>query len=114
MFSRFVRMTFLGAASLAWCCPGCGTAFTPALQAGETPQDCCWLLAIQGMDCPSCVVHIEKALEQVPGVARAKVNFRPAGVEVHPKPGARLAAGALIKAVERLGYRAKVVKQPRS
>lgn len=32
-------------------------------------------LKIEGMNCVSCVAHIEKALEAVPGVQQASVNL---------------------------------------
>jgi len=92
----------------------CRTSPGSPSSASDTAQNCCYVLEIQGMDCPSCVAHIEKALKQVPGVAKAKVDFRSALAKVEPKPGARLTAGALVNAVERTGYRAKVKRQPQS
>lgn len=66
-------------------------------------------LSIQGMTCSSCVLHIQKALRKVPGVYAAKVSYESkkadvaAGKDVFPE--------ALVKAVEKEGYRARVILQ---
>ena len=54
-------------------------------------------LAIEGMTCAACVARVEKALQNVPGVAKAEVNLatKTARVEVE---GAPLAA--LVDAIE--------------
>ncbi len=31
--------------------------------------------AVEGMTCASCVLHVERALERIPGVARVAVNL---------------------------------------
>ena len=64
-------------------------------------------LQIDGMTCASCVGRVEKALRQVPGVASAQVNLATEAAEV------RLAGGvldptALVEAVEKAGYGARV------
>jgi len=66
-------------------------------------------LGIDGMTCASCAGRVERALLQVPHVAEAQVNLATETADV------RLAsrdadAGALIAAVERAGYRARVAQ----
>jgi len=66
-------------------------------------------LDVGGMTCANCVMHVTRALEAVPGVTRAEVNFatRSAAVTMAiDEPGA-LGAGAvnrLTRAVEDAGY----------
>jgi Cu+-exporting ATPase len=67
-------------------------------------------LALEGMSCAACVARIEKALAQVPGVARASVNLATARASV-TLSGADLAAApaALVAAVEQAGYGARLI-----
>lgn len=60
------------------------------------------LLKIEGMSCGHCVMHVQSALEEVPGVKSAKVNLleREAIVE-----GDNLDDQALRAAVADAGYR---------
>ena len=63
-------------------------------------------LRVQGMDCAGCAVAVRKALEAVPGVMRAEVDFA-AGL-------AAIDGGAptamLVNAVESAGYRAEEIE----
>mgnify|MGYP001131809858 CR=1 FL=1 len=63
-------------------------------------------LAITGMTCASCSARLEKALAKVPGVYAASVNLanETATLEVVPT----LANAALIAAVERTGFKARL------
>jgi len=60
------------------------------------------LLKIEGMSCGHCVMHVQSALEDVPGVKSAKVNLleRSAMVE-----GENLDDQALRAAVADAGYK---------
>jgi Cu+-exporting ATPase len=60
-------------------------------------------LDITGMHCASCVMHIEEALQALPGVRAASVNLatEKATVEVDP---AKAQIEALVRAVEAAGY----------
>jgi copper chaperone CopZ len=107
-------MTILSGIPLSGFCGCCSGLVSQASASDNKTQDCCYVPAIQGMTCESCAVHVQKALNQVPGVAQAKVNFRNARAEVHPKPGSRLTADALTKAVEKTGYRVKVIQRSKS
>jgi Cu+-exporting ATPase len=64
-------------------------------------------LQIDGMTCASCAGRVEKALRQVAGVTDAQVNLatETAQVRVAARDGA---ADALIAAVEKAGYQARV------
>jgi Au+-exporting ATPase len=62
-------------------------------------------LAIEGMTCASCVGRVERALKSTPGVLDASVNL---ATERAAVSGA-VAADALIAAVERVGYEAKLI-----
>ncbi|CAJ4118606.1 cation-transporting ATPase membrane protein [Burkholderia pseudomallei] len=63
-------------------------------------------LDIAGMTCASCVGRVEKALAQVPGVARATVNLATEKATVDADADAHVDTARLIDAVKRAGYRA--------
>lgn len=63
------------------------------------------LLDIEGMTCASCVGHVERALTGVPSVEHARVSLAARTAAVRCTSGD---AGALIDAVERAGYRARI------
>ncbi|HEY3177989.1 MAG TPA: heavy metal translocating P-type ATPase [Casimicrobiaceae bacterium] len=63
-------------------------------------------LALEGMTCAACAARIEKALNRVPG-ATASVNFASESASVNFDPS-QSDPSALIAAVERAGYRARV------
>ncbi|WP_080433106.1 heavy metal translocating P-type ATPase [Burkholderia ubonensis] len=67
-------------------------------------------LDIGGMTCASCAGRVEKALSNVPGVARASVNLATERATVHG--AAPLDPAALIAAVTAAGYRASRVTAP--
>jgi P-type Cu+ transporter len=63
-------------------------------------------LEITGMTCASCVRRVERALEEVPGVAAATVNLAAASADVTlAQP---VEPGALITAITGAGYQAAV------
>jgi len=59
-------------------------------------------LQIKGMTCASCVIHVERALQAVPGVADISVNL--ATEEAHVRVGPSVAPDALAAAVRKAGY----------
>jgi Cu+-exporting ATPase len=61
-------------------------------------------LLVDGASCASCVTKIESALESVPGVASAEMNFAQRSVGVF----GRADTARLIKAIENAGYSATV------
>ncbi len=72
-------------------------------------------LAVTGMTCSSCVSHVEKRLNRVPGVtATVNLALETAHVEIAPSPDGTDPADveALIAAVRKAGYDATVVARP--
>jgi P-type Cu+ transporter len=65
-------------------------------------------LAISGMTCATCAGRVEQALNSVPGVTRAAVNLASEKALVEAPQGV-VSAAALIAAVERAGYGARLV-----
>ena len=65
-------------------------------------------LAIKGMSCASCVRHVQRTLEAVPGVVTASVNLAAERAVVEVAGGA-VAVGDLISAVRTAGYDADPV-----
>jgi Cu+-exporting ATPase len=71
-------------------------------------------LAIEGMTCSSCVAHVEKRLNQVPGVtATVNLALETAHVELAPSPDGGVTADddALVAAVRKAGYDATVTSR---
>ncbi len=64
------------------------------------------LLRIQGMTCASCQIHVQKALQAVPGVRSASVNLMAHTAQI--SSDAPLDALALIQAVHNSGYNASL------
>jgi Cu2+-exporting ATPase len=62
-------------------------------------------LAVEGVGCAGCIRKIENGLKLLPGVVDARLNFtnRRLAVDWHDQ---ELAAGDVIEAVSRIGYRA--------
>ena len=68
-------------------------------------------LTVGGMTCLDCSRHIGQALERVPGIAAASVDYRGASASVELAPGTERTPAlehALVEAVERAGYTAAV------
>ena len=66
-------------------------------------------LNVEGMTCASCVMHVEAALKEVPGVADAQVNLATEKVKVEFDP-AHTTARDLAEAVDDSGYKAVLDK----
>src|SRR3954468_7853721 len=62
-------------------------------------------LNVEGMNCASCVAHVEKALKSVPGTQEAQVNLTRGRARVRFDP-ARTDPVKLAAAVEKSGYHA--------
>ena len=71
------------------------------------------VLDIEGMTCASCVQRVERALQGVPGIDVASVNLATRTASVRG-PAAADVVGALVDAVEGVGYgaRAHVERRP--
>jgi Cu2+-exporting ATPase len=62
-------------------------------------------LAVEGVNCAGCIRKIETGLKQLPGVVDARLNFTNRRLAVDWNDG-RLAAGDVVAALARIGYRA--------
>lgn len=60
------------------------------------------VVRVEGMDCASCAVTLERVVRAVPGVSRAVVNFGAARMDV--QHDARVGDGELAAAVRRAGF----------
>lgn len=65
------------------------------------------ILPVQGMTCASCVSHVEKALDEVPGVAQTVVNLATGRATVHLAEGS-VPVERLVEAVHNVGYEVPV------
>jgi copper chaperone CopZ len=65
-------------------------------------------LAVKGMTCEECAVHIREALLQVPGVVAAKVEYRKSAARVTFQKG-KVSPEQLKQAVAKAGYKATSV-----
>jgi P-type Cu+ transporter len=63
--------------------------------------------SIEGMTCASCVRHVEKALNAVPGVSQATVNLATERATLSVQAG--ISKSTIVSAVEKAGYQAKLV-----
>ena len=62
-------------------------------------------IEIDGMTCAGCAGRAERAISAVPGVENATVNFANRSAELH---AARGAEGAIVEALDRAGYPARL------
>ena len=67
-------------------------------------------IAITRMDCPTCVVTLEKSIMKVPGVKKAQGNYLKKTVKVTMEDTVPLAA--VEKAIEDVGYQVAYKKYP--
>ncbi|CAJ7958841.1 copper-translocating P-type ATPase [Burkholderia pseudomallei] len=93
------RAGYRASPAIAACAPA---SRAPEIAAARTAIE----LDIAGMTCASCVGRVEKALAQVPGVARATVNLATEKATVDADADAHVDTARLIDAVKRAGYRA--------
>jgi Cu+-exporting ATPase len=79
-----------------------------AMSATATLPAAALTLQIDGMTCASCVMRVEKALKQVPGVVSAEVNLATEAATVQ-LAGHAAPVDALVAAVDKAGYTAHPV-----
>jgi Cu2+-exporting ATPase len=63
--------------------------------------------AVEGVRCAGCMSVIERGLAGLPGIAAARLNFSDRRLAVTWEPTAEPAIGAVLEALEALGYRAQ-------
>lgn len=66
---------------------------------------------VSGMDCASCVLVIEKKLNEIEGVREAKANYLLGKVSITYDPE-RVLVSKIEEAIEKLGYRVSYKKYP--
>lgn len=65
------------------------------------------ILEVSGMHCAGCAVSVKRALESVPGVRAAGVDFDASEATVALESG-HVPPEELVRAIEKLGYRARL------
>ncbi len=78
-------------------------------RAGYQPVEAELELGVEGMSCAACVGRVERALRRVPGVVEASVNLATGRAAVRYLPAA-VGPAALVEAVRRAGYEARVAE----
>src|SRR5262245_32523892 len=66
-------------------------------------------LAVEGMTCSNCALHVTEALQGIPGVASAGVLLERGQATVRWKPDSAPNSEQLIEAVQKAGYSAHEV-----
>src|SRR5438105_15810404 len=67
-------------------------------------------LSVRGMTCGNCARHVTEAIQSVPGVRSALVSLDARKASVRWAPGSKTEAQAVIQAVQKAGYGAKVIE----
>lgn len=89
-------------------CCGAGNAVASTPAPAE-PGHMRSVMRIEGMDCASCAVTLERSVARVPGVSRAVVNFAAARLEVHHPSS--IGSAQIEQAVQRAGFRAATARE---
>src|ERR1043166_6338833 len=74
-----------------------------------TQTDSTTNLSVSGMTCGNCARHVTEAIQSVPGVRNALVNLEARQAAVRWNPGAPPDVPAVVAAVEKAGYNARVI-----
>ncbi len=83
--------------------------FTLMISVLPMPADKIAVIDVEGMTCPLCTVAVKKSLKKTPGVLKAKVKLNTHKAVVRFKDD--VDTDALIEAIEKVGYKGKVVKE---
>ncbi|HEY1172382.1 MAG TPA: heavy metal translocating P-type ATPase [Verrucomicrobiae bacterium] len=67
-------------------------------------------IIVSGMDCQSCVGHVTKAVQTVPGVANTSVDLSSGRVKVDWQTDAKKDFSAVVQAIQKAGYEAKLAE----
>ena len=68
-------------------------------------------ITIQGMDCASCAVNIERRLNKLKGVEKAQVNYASEEAELQIDPS-KVGLNDVVRVVKSLGYGATAIGLP--
>ncbi len=94
----------------AQCCSVPDHAAAVAAKGPAAGADSVCVLEISGMTCGACAAHVQKALSGVKDVKEAKVSYESKKAVVRvAKPSSK--AKALVKAVQKAGYGARVASK---
>ena len=80
---------------------GCALLIVFAQNAWAAPSTI--TLSVPGMDCPVCPITVKKALNKVPGVSQADINFEKR-VAIVKFDDSKTNAEALFRATKNAGY----------
>lgn len=98
----------LFAATPAFACPmGDGAAFADASAKVQASAGTKLTLSVEGMSCGDCANKVVAALGGVPGVVASAVDYQTGRTEV-AFDAAKVKPEALISAIQKVGYKAKV------
>jgi len=64
-------------------------------------------LKIEGMSCQHCVMRVQKALQEIPGVINVNVDLKRGEADVTVKDG--VSSAILVSAIKKAGYESKVI-----
>ncbi len=67
-------------------------------------------ILVSGMDCQSCVGHVTKAAQTIPGVAHTKVDLATGRVTIDWQPNAKKDLPSVVSAIQKAGYEAKLAE----
>src|ERR1700741_3540400 len=67
-------------------------------------------LSVSGMTCGNCARHVTEAIQSVPGVRSATVSLDSRSASVRWTSGGEQNVAALVQAIEKEGYGAKVLE----
>lgn len=68
------------------------------------------IVTVEGLACPFCVYGLEKHLESIHGVAGAQINLGSGTAIITIKPGMKIRARQIRKAVRQAGFKASEIK----
>lgn len=102
--------TFLFTAAQVCSCGSCEAKAQTSVKSITKEEPKTVKLKITGMTCASCSNHVAKTLKELDGVLEQKVEY-PGDVATVKYNPAKTSVAAIIKTVEKLGYKAVTVKE---
>jgi len=80
------------------------------ITAGASPDSATTELLVDGMTCQNCARHVTEAIQETPGVRSASVSLENKRASIRWNPEAPQNISAVIAAVQKAGYEAKVIQ----
>lgn len=81
-------------------------------QAAALAGSSLYRITVSGMVCSFCAQGIEKRLQAIPGTQSVRINLAKGFVEVTARPGAKIDADTLKRAIQDAGYAVRRVDGP--